>query len=116
MSSSWAKPCVHHTVAVFPAALAIKGRASAPAPAIPIDARRTLRLVGCAMALLPFRRASRRAVMDGENMGSRRPSRDHPWVTLNGHTSPTQATGQTPAPAVAAVEHRVSVAGADRGT
>jgi hypothetical protein len=54
--------------------------------------------------------------MDGENMGSRRPSRDHPWVTLNGHTSPTQATGQTPAPAVAAVEHRVSVAGADRVT
>src|SRR5579875_435484 len=43
-SSSGIKPCVHHTVAVLAAALAIWGRAKAPAAANPTEARSSERL------------------------------------------------------------------------
>src|SRR5215472_16075481 len=42
-SSSGTKPCVHHTSAVFAAALAIKGRASVPPAAKPRELRSTER-------------------------------------------------------------------------
>src|SRR6516164_765698 len=53
MSSSSAKPCTHHTVAVLASALAIKGRAIAPAAASPADARKTDRLVSLSISSLP---------------------------------------------------------------
>src|SRR6516162_9682746 len=49
MSSCWAKPCTHHTVAVLASALAIWGRAIAPAAASPIEPRSTERLVSLSM-------------------------------------------------------------------
>src|SRR5215831_7275090 len=50
MSSSWAKPCTHHTVAVLASALATKGRAIAPAAASPADARNIDRLVSLSIS------------------------------------------------------------------
>src|SRR5579875_1168980 len=44
-SSSGTKPCVHHTVAVLAAALAIWGRARVPAATNPNDPRSTERLL-----------------------------------------------------------------------
>src|SRR6516164_9123671 len=52
MSSSWAKPCTHHTVAVLASALAIKGRPIPPAAASPADARKTDRLVSVSISSL----------------------------------------------------------------
>ena len=52
-SSSGTNPCCHHTVAVLAAALAMKGRAKAPAAANPNDARSTERLLSLFMAVLP---------------------------------------------------------------
>src|SRR6516162_2085043 len=53
MSSSSAKPCTHHTVAVLASALATKGRAIAPTAASPADARKIDRLVGLSISSLP---------------------------------------------------------------
>src|SRR5437763_3799584 len=50
MSSSCAKPCVHHTVAAFAAGLAIQGCAIAPAATSPKEPRITERLVGFVLA------------------------------------------------------------------
>src|SRR6516225_3290495 len=51
MSSSSAKPCAHHTVAVVASAFAIYGRANVPAAARPNDPRSTVRLVRLLMLL-----------------------------------------------------------------
>src|SRR6516164_208836 len=53
MSSSSAKPCTHHTVAVLVSALATKGRAIAPTAASPADARKIDRLVSLSISSLP---------------------------------------------------------------
>src|SRR5215469_2353564 len=50
-SSSGTKPCVHHTSAVFGAALAIKGRASVPPAAKPRELRSTERRLRFAMSV-----------------------------------------------------------------
>src|SRR5215207_1428126 len=49
MSSSWTKPWVHHTVAVFACAFAMYGRASAPAATNPTERLIKERRVSTAM-------------------------------------------------------------------
>src|SRR6202011_3432791 len=52
-SSSRTKPCVHHTVAVLAAALAMNGRARLPAAASAADPRSSERLLSLLMMTLP---------------------------------------------------------------
>src|SRR6516165_7250213 len=68
MSSSSAKPCTHHTVAVLASALATKGRAIAPTAASPADARKIDRLVGLSISSLPC--SKRRAAACASIRGS----------------------------------------------
>jgi hypothetical protein len=51
ISSSWAKPCTHHTVAVLDCALAIWGTPKVPAATAARELRRTERLVRLVMLL-----------------------------------------------------------------
>src|SRR5271169_6693850 len=59
MSSSWAKPCTHQTVAVLAAALAMYGRARMPVATTAAELRNSERLVGLIIgSSFPVRAAS----------------------------------------------------------
>src|SRR5215469_6948869 len=53
MSSSWAKPCTHHTSAVVAAALAIYGRATPPAAASTSELRSSERRLRAVIVFAP---------------------------------------------------------------
>src|SRR5215831_3389308 len=70
-SSSGIKPWVHHTLAVLPAALAMKGRPSVPIAARPTDPRSTERLLSLLMPSSLIRSVARIAARFGRPPGLR---------------------------------------------